>query len=461
MARRRRNESSVTVSETSEHTQIEGARDIVVMFADVVGCSEISNHKGIEEYNKFISRFQECFINVCEHYQKEEYKDNESFFDYQVRGDEGCLKIFVPGREDLSVDIDNAINIALDLKRKWLLGQDNKERIENGLLPVDIGIGIHSGKIIINPDGIDKEGKIKYRPEGYAINLAKRIESESRGGKFSHVLVSESARGQLHSLKDEFTYRFDDPFSIKPKGISRDIKVFEVKHHFLPTDWQDMPSEVSMIYKELDSEKVRVASGAYRINPMNLWLAEEYIQLSMMNDYKGKDSNKYQEALTVARDLAKGVLRDAGLLALLGFILGERGYYQEEQKLYKEAGDIDEQDGLIHWYYGLSLSYELDDSRKKSKEIVKSFYKTHIDDIEVIFKKYKRAIELLPVNVWIIYDYAGELAWWSKAEPKFRKKAIEMLIRAFSLNADTKKQAKGEPYLTPIIDDSEIKKFLD
>ncbi|MBU1628219.1 adenylate/guanylate cyclase domain-containing protein [bacterium] len=478
MPRRRRkiDEKQEQLEPKAVREQDEQDRDIVILFADVVGCSEVSNHKTLKKYNNFISSFQECFTKVCEHYRDTEYAtNNKSFFDYQARGDEGCLKIFVPDREDLSVDIDNAINIALDLKRKWLLGQENELRINSGLLPVDMGIGIHAGKVWVN----EEKGDTKYRPEGYAINLAKRIESESRGGKFSHILISESARGELYLLKDEYTYRFGKPFTISPKGISHDIKVFEIMHHFLPTDWNDVkkPSEVAMIYDELKDDsiddKVLLAKKAYNLNPMNLWLAEEYVLLWIMNahkrlDKKGKAEDydavkeEYATALKVTRQIANSNLRDAGVLALLGFILGEQKDYLEEQQMYKEGIKLDEQDGLLHWYLAYSISCKLDDDQKKQKKTdINDFFKNNKEKIEKTLNEYKRALELMPANPWITYDYACEESWWSQVDKKrFRKTAIERLIPILIDKAEIREKAKEEPYLEPMIDDPKLKPYL-
>ncbi len=37
---------------------------IVSLFADIVGCSEISNHKNLREHNEFVNGFQDCFTRV-------------------------------------------------------------------------------------------------------------------------------------------------------------------------------------------------------------------------------------------------------------------------------------------------------------------------------------------------------------------------------------------------------------
>lgn len=450
-------------------TERTNERYIVTLFADIVGCSEISNNKKLREYNKFLSDFQDCFEKVCEHYKKERYEETEyPYFKWGVRGDEGCLMIFVSKNDSsLAKDIDIAIKIACDLKRVWLFTENNIHRIrDDGLLPVDVAIGIHAGKVWINKDGPDK-----YRPEGYAINLAKRIESASRDGKFTHILLSEAARGQLHNLKDEDTYIFDDPFPIEPKGISRNVRVFEIKHHFLRTNWDEEPSEASILYNDLDDNKIGILEMAYKANPTNLWLAEDYIWFVIMRGYsklcrEGKEEDRealeeeYAPALEVARRTANSDLRDAGTLAILGFIEGEQRRFEEELKRYKEALKLPGQHGNIPWYKALAMSYKLYSDVPKKKAKIKDFFAEREAEIIETLESYDRALELKPFNPWIAYDYACELSWWSQANKNFRKPAINMLIKAFGLNSETKGEARDEDYLKPITDDPDVEKYL-
>ena len=468
MARRRRSAAAKPRRSRKKIASPDEGQDIIVLFADVVGCSQISNHKSIKEYYDIIKTFQDCFNRVCKFYKEDTYEKHEyPLFQYEPRGDEGCLKIFVSRSSDLIArDIDVAISIALDLKRMWLLAPYNRERILNDrLLPADIAVGINSGKVCIKDN----------QPEGYAINLAKRIESASRDGKFYHVLVSESAHGQLYYLKDESVYKFDNPFNISTKGISHAIKAFEIKHHFLSTDWYDaLPddlSDISMVYPELvQPETLQIIKTAYEINPTNLWLAEEYINISMMDAYrklrlqnKQDDINarkrEYTPVLEIAQRIANSDLKDATLLATWGFILGELERYEEEEKRYKEAISHDEQDGEIHWYLALCISYQLDEARKEVTNL-EDFYHQHEKRIRKVLEEFMRASELKPMNPWIVYDYACELSWWSQVEKKFKKTAVEMLINAFKLNAELKEWAKDDEYLAPIIGDSSVKQYL-
>ncbi len=451
-------------------------RRIVVLFADIIGCCEMSNHKTIEEYNKFLSDFHSMFMKVIgEH--SELYPEHErGYFDAKTRGDEGCLMIFVPGRNDLSEDVDTAVNVALDLKRRWVLQEDNTGRIKQGLLPSNLAIGIHLGKAYVN-EGNDGPGKVQYRPEGYAINLAKRIEGHSRNGQFTHIYVSEAARNELYLLTDEATYTFTDPRPIQTKGISRDITVFEVKHHFLPTDWTEDRSgkrvgkgKSRAVFFEPTDEELACVDGARNANPTNLWLAEEYILLKLQAECqrlkeKGEEGNPakvkeaYQDAESVASRLATGDQRDAGILTIRGLIVGEYENYDEEQRLYKEGLEIDRQYPEAHWYLAYSMSAQLYKDLDEQGPSGVEYDKLGAEEktrVTTIMDSYKRAIDLNPRQAWVHFDLACELWRWQK-----RQEAVETLEHAGSLNPAVLEHIKGEPYLDGIEQLPRIKKLLE
>ena len=452
-------------------TQSDNGRDIVILFADVVGCSEISNHLILKDYSKFITSFQECFERVCKYYKDNAYEKSESdFFQFKARGDEGCLKIFIAKSEkDLARDVDVAISIALDLKKMWLFSERNRDRIKKEkLLPVELAIGIHMGKVWLKDDG---------QPEGYAINLAKRIESASRDGKFTHIFVSEAAHGQLYYHKEERVYKFTDTFPIPTKGISQEIRVGEVKHHFLPTDWQDVveeePWEISMVYPELGHEDIlSIAQCSYQLNPTNLWLAEEYLLLTMMDAYrKTVEQNKkgdikylekmgYGKALEIVQRIANSDLRNGTLLSEWGLILGELERYEEEEEKYREAIRLEESDPDFHWYLGLCLSYKIARDMEADGLILEAFYKEQKNRVDEVLREYKLALDLSPMNPWIAYVYACELSQWSQADIYLRERAVELLVRALGQKNDIRDWAKEEDYLKPIIEDPRIKKCL-
>jgi class 3 adenylate cyclase len=297
---------------------------VVILFTDIVGCSKISSHETLENYNKILQQFKTLFEKITGK-QKHVLHDsrNNVNLQSQVRGNEGCLMISrtTPGEVNPDLwadDINTAITIALDLKRRWLLSEYNKERIDSGKIISDIAVGIHFGQAWIN-----KVGDNEYRPEGYAINLTKKIESHSQEGVYTHIYISAAAYNRLSPLTDEWTYSFDVPRLINLKGNSQGINVFEVKHHFLPTNLTAEKTKASQCrtYEPSadDIEKLKIAHLA---NPTNLWLLEECIMMQIHNGCKelleqGKEEdvrsleNAYRESASIARKFATSSTRDA------------------------------------------------------------------------------------------------------------------------------------------------------
>jgi class 3 adenylate cyclase len=307
---------------------------IVILFMDIVGCSEISNDETLEKYNNILQQFKSLFEELINKYKKEFYASLGNIdFKSQVRGNEGYLIIFrkAPEEENPDLwadDIDTAITIALDLKRRWLLSESNKEKINSGKKSSEIAVGIHFGQAWIN-----KTGNNKYQPEGYAINLTKRIESHSREGAFTHIYLSEAAYDKLYPLTDKTPYTFDLPRLIKPKGIPTGINVFEVKHHFLPADWADETTKWRTF--EPSTDDIEKIEKAHLANPSNLWLLEECIMMQIQHGYKellkqGKEEelrilgNAYSESVSIAKKIATSSMQDAvSLLVCMASYLGK------------------------------------------------------------------------------------------------------------------------------------------
>jgi class 3 adenylate cyclase len=445
---------------------------MVILFADIVGCSEVSNHMTLGQYNEFLQEFHRVFDLVTKEHKESFYSENEyPYFKPSVRGDEGCLMIFLPHKDEAAIaeDLDTAILIALDLKRRWLLCDENRRRIEvSGLLPIELAIGIHLGRAYINGD---KDNG--FSPEGYAINLTKRIEGESRKGHYTHIFVSEAAHVELDKLTDEQSYTFAPAEPIEPKGISHDIQIFEVKHHFLPTDWNEVSApgkHTRALSFEPEDDEVAVARKGYQENPTNLWLAEEYIMLLVQREYeklveRGDEDDKdalkaaYKPAQQVCQRLATGDHRDAGVLTIAGFIEGEMKDYKGEQRRYREALDIDPQYAEANWYLAYSMSTELFEGFEGADESPDGFDDLSEQDQNTVVKileHYERASDLKPQQAWIKFDLAAERARWNAD----KNLAVRELQLAVALNSTVGDKIKSEPYFEDLLEDPRVKKLL-
>ena len=86
----------------------------------------------------------------------------------------------------------DAIRCALEMQRQ--LGVVSEENQQSGLPMLDMGIGIHTGEVIVG--NIGSETRAKYGIVGSSVNETDRIQSVAEGGS---VMISE----QTYSLVSE------------------------------------------------------------------------------------------------------------------------------------------------------------------------------------------------------------------------------------------------------------------
>jgi hypothetical protein len=94
----------------------------------------------------------------------------------------------------------------------------NQKLAAKGASPLEMGIGIHTGRVIVG--NIGSLRRTKYAAVGSNVNLAGRIESFTTGGQ---LLISESTREKIKS-----TLRIDGQFQVEPKGAAQRLQLHEV-----------------------------------------------------------------------------------------------------------------------------------------------------------------------------------------------------------------------------------------
>jgi len=213
-----------------------GVRQSVVLFADIIGCSEISNNCNIVEYDKIISEFHNTCAAACSIlFPTNEYSSNE--IEITIRGDELCLILHsgldvatdnywaVPvNKASIIKDVQQAVRLAFGLKLLWLISNYNKARMKCALLPRDIGIGINIGPVMfsVHPSPVRQNTS-----EGYSINLAKRIEGISRLGYHSKIFVCREL-AHICSTNDVLV-AFTEGKIYEIKGITTPPYLHEIK----------------------------------------------------------------------------------------------------------------------------------------------------------------------------------------------------------------------------------------
>lgn len=88
---------------------------------------------------------------------------------------------------------------------------------ENGLPEVEMGIGVHSGEVVLG--NIGSELRAKYGIVGSTINLTSRVESFTVGGQ---VLISETTRARCGDL-----LKLGQSQVVSPKGVKGTMTIHE------------------------------------------------------------------------------------------------------------------------------------------------------------------------------------------------------------------------------------------
>jgi class 3 adenylate cyclase len=180
-------------------------REVTILMADLRGFTPLTDRLPPEDIVSIVNNFLEEMTNVIFRHQG---TINEFIGD-------AILAIFgAPQR--LPDHAERAVACAVEMQ--MAMDHVNARNRKVGLPPVEMGVSLHSGDVVVGNVGSEK--RAKYGVVGRPVNVAARIESYSVGGQ---VLVSERTLAQVTSPVT--TAR---EFEIHPKGIAEPLKILEV-----------------------------------------------------------------------------------------------------------------------------------------------------------------------------------------------------------------------------------------
>jgi len=181
---------------------------VTVLFAD------IRNFSGISE--KMDPKHVISMLNTCMTKVSEKIDEFDGVIDKYV-GDEVMALFGAPLEKPDSAlqSIKCALAIVEELKQ-W-----NKERKNEGLASIEMGIGIHTGVVVCGNMGA--ENRLNYTVLGANVNLASRL---CANAKPLQILVSQGTLDQEH-IKDQLEVQPLSP--VTPKGFTEPVNVYEVK----------------------------------------------------------------------------------------------------------------------------------------------------------------------------------------------------------------------------------------
>lgn len=190
-----------SIEEISHGDQIE--KEMTVLFTDIRSFTEISEEMTPKE------NFD--FINMYLAYMEPVIGRNNGFIDKFI-GD-SIMALF-------PYDVEDAINAAIEMRIK--LAEFNQVITQFGKQPINSGIGIHTGSLMLGIVG--GENRLDGTVISDAVNLASRLEGLTKiyGGS---IIVSEDSLTKIQG-SENYEYRFLDV--VKVKGKKKAVYIFEV-----------------------------------------------------------------------------------------------------------------------------------------------------------------------------------------------------------------------------------------
>ncbi len=180
-------------------------REVTILMSDLRGFTALAARLPPHEVIEFLNVYLEAMVDVISRY--------EGTID-EIIGD-AILVIF---GAPLACDDHAAKAVACGLAMQLAMAEVNQRLTATGAAELQMGIGIHTGRVIVG--NIGSLRRTKYAAVGSNVNLAGRIESFTTGGQ---LLISESTREKVKS-----PLRIDGQFRVEPKGATRSLQLHEV-----------------------------------------------------------------------------------------------------------------------------------------------------------------------------------------------------------------------------------------
>ena len=180
-------------------------RKVTILMSDLRGFTSLSERLTPEQVVSFLNRYLERMVKtILDH--------NGTII--EILGD-GILVIFgAPIQREN--DAESAVACALSMQ--LALTETNAMNPGEGLPEVEMGIGIHTGDVVVG--NIGSQRRTKYGVVGGPVNLTGRIESYTVGGQ---VLISESTHEETAA-----SVQIRNTMEVEPKGVNRPITIYEV-----------------------------------------------------------------------------------------------------------------------------------------------------------------------------------------------------------------------------------------
>ncbi|MDR2479413.1 MAG: adenylate/guanylate cyclase domain-containing protein, partial [Treponema sp.] len=180
-------------------------QEMTIFFSDIRQFTELFESLSPEEGFKFINSYLTRIVPVIEQYG--------GFVDKYI-GD-AIMALFPQ-----SNGADMAVRAAIEIQKKIL--EYNNHRAKCGYRPLDIGVGIHTGTLILGVVGV--HNRMQNTVISDAVNLASRVEGLTKAFGVSMAISGQTFQKLEHPERYKFRYLGN----VKVKGKEEPTRVYEI-----------------------------------------------------------------------------------------------------------------------------------------------------------------------------------------------------------------------------------------
>jgi adenylate cyclase len=217
-------------------------RKITLMMTDLRGFTSMSGRLAPEQVVIMLNRYLGTMVEVIQKYQ--------GTIDEFI-GDAIFILFGAPIQREDDAERAVACAMAMQLAMEGVKAQNRAE----GLPEVEMGIGIHTGEVVVGNIGSDK--RAKYGVVGSHVNLTARIESYSVGGQ---VLISEATRQEIGPI-----VKVAEKIEVAAKGVDEPIAIYNArgiggKYNLFPAESADplvsLPEAIPLQFTLLEGKHI-------------------------------------------------------------------------------------------------------------------------------------------------------------------------------------------------------------
>jgi len=232
-----------TVLESPSGLQMGGEkRKLTMMMTDLRGFTSLSERLPADRVVKLLNRYLAAMVPIIKQYQGtiDEFIGDAIFVLFGA-------PVWQEDDAERAVACAVAMQIAMD--------QVNAENRKEDLPEVEMGIGLHTGQVVVG--NIGSPERMKYGVVGSNVNLTSRIQACTTGGQ---ILVSETTRQELGSK-----LKIGKQMEVRAKGVEHPVVLFEVLgiggHHKLSLPQAvdtlvTLKDEIPLRYEVVESSQV-------------------------------------------------------------------------------------------------------------------------------------------------------------------------------------------------------------